>query len=80
MANRRGGVNDRARPSLLFDYVTYVKRGGGGRRSAGNKPPDCVKARRAAAALALTLTIAALSLMFRDVLGLLRLGLVCMFL
>ena len=62
-------VGVRARPSIFFDYATYAKRGG--RRSAGSESPDCVKARRAAAALALVLTVATLPSLFQDVLRLL---------
>ena len=55
--------------------------GRGDRRgTASGDPPDCVKARRAAAASALAPTFAVLSLLFRDVLRLLRSGLVCTFL
>ena len=55
-------------------------KGGDRRRSAGGKPPDCVKARRAAATSSLSRTVAALSLLFRDVLRLLQSGLVRTFL
>ena len=56
-------------------------RGGGDRRgSAGDKPPDCIKSRTAAAASTLSLTVADLSSLFRDVLHLLPSGLVCTFL
>ena len=65
------------RPSFIFDFATYMKRGGGRRRgSAGGEPPECVEVRRAVVASSL----AALSSLFRDVLRLHRSGLVCMFL
>ena len=46
----------------------------------GGEPPDCVEACRSAAASALTLTVAALSSLFRDVLRLLRSGIMRTFL
>ena len=46
---------------------------------AGGKPLDCVEARRAATTSALGPTVSDLSSLFRDVLRLLRLGMVCMF-
>lgn len=53
---------------LRFHHVRQ-ERGGGG--LAGSEPPDCVKACRAAAALALSPTVADLSSLFWDVLCLL---------
>ena len=74
-------VGGRGRPSVFFDPATYAKKGGGDRRgSAGGEPPNCVKARRAAAASAIAPTVAALSSLFRDVLRLLRSGLMRTFL
>ena len=71
-------VSGKARPSVFFNSATYAKRRGGGyrRRSVGGEPSDCVEACNAAAASALAPTVAALSLLFRDVLRLLRLGMV----
>ena len=64
-------------PSVFFDSGTYAKRGvcgggvcGGGGGSAGGKPPDYIKACRAAAASDLALTIAAFSLRLQDILRL----------
>ena len=69
------------RTSIFFDSSTYDKKWRGGwRGSAGSKPPDCVESRRADATSALDLTVAVLSSLFRDVLRLLRSGLVCTFL
>ena len=76
-------VGGRARPSIFFDYAMCANRGGGrGRRreSAGGDLPDFVEARRAAALSSLAPTVVALSLMFRDVLRLLRSGLMRTFL
>ena len=66
-------VGGRERPSIFFDSATYANRQGGGDRhgSAGSKPLDCVKDRRAATTSALALTVAAISSLFRDVLRLL---------
>ena len=76
-------VGGRASSSIFFYSATYAKRGGGGkgrRGSAGGKPPDFVEACRAASVSALAPTVAALSLMFRNVLCLLQSGMVCTFL
>ena len=73
-------VSGRARPSVFFDSATYAKRRGEvpawirgqkkrfPHRTAGSEPPDCVKDRRAAAASDLAPSVAALSLLFWDVL------------
>ena len=75
-------VGGRARPSVFFNSATNAERGGGGdrQRSAGGKPPDCVKSRRAAATSALAPTVSNLSSLFWDILPLLQLGLVHTFL
>ena len=57
--------------SILRFHHVGQEVGGGGGRSVGSKPPDCVRARRAASASALAPTVTALSLLFRDVLRLL---------
>ena len=62
---------------LQLRHVHQVWGGGG---YAGGKPPDCIKARILAAALAVAPTVAALSLLLWDVLCLLQLGMVRTFL
>ena len=70
-SNRRGrSVEGRGPPSSSIPPHT-PKEGGDPRGSAGGKPQDCVEARRAAATSALSPTVSALSVMFRDVLHLL---------
>ena len=75
-------VGGRARPSVFFDSATYAKRGRGGTgadpRAASRQTAS--KTRRAATASALAPTVAALSSLFRDLLHLLRSGMVRMFL
>ena len=69
-------VSGRSRPSVFFNSAMYAKRGGVGycHGSAGNKPPDYIEACRAAAVSAIDL-----SLLFQDILRLLRSALVCAF-
>ena len=66
----------------MYSFIMSFKsrEGGWGRGSAGSEPLECVEARRAAAASVLALTVTALSLLFRDVLSLLQLRLMCTFL
>ena len=73
-------VGGRAKPSIFFDSATNAKRGGRRRVSVGGKPPDCVKYRRSAAASALSPTVSTLSSLFRDIMCLIRSGLVRTFL
>ena len=78
VGSQRQGKNLRI---IRFRHVRQVREGGGrARGSAGGEPLDCVEARRAGAASALAPTVAALSSLSRDVLRLLRSGLVCTFL
>ena len=70
----------RGSPSSLIPSCTLIEVGGDWCISTGGKPPDCVKAYRAAAVSTLASTVAALSSLFRDVLRLLRSGLVHTFL
>ena len=83
-ANRRGqSVAGRGPPSSsITPRALREGEGGGGYRrgSVGGELPDCVKAHRAAAASDLAPTVGTLSSLFRDVLRLLRSGMVRAFL
>ena len=82
-ANRRGRLAAGQGPpsSSILPRTPIEGRLGWDRRGyVVSKPPDCVEACRVAAALALSLTVAALSYMFQDILCLLHSGLVCTFL